>query len=111
MGDTIKARKYGEEYIELYKNNPWYLESYARDWAEKGKNLDNALKACKTGLAVKNDNVSLWFTLSIVYWKMENYEEALKAAEKTRELSGEDNPAITKQIENIKADMARIKKK
>jgi tetratricopeptide (TPR) repeat protein len=111
MGDTIKARKYGEEYIELYKNNPWYLESYARDWADKGKNLDNALKACKTGLAVKNDNVSLWFTLSTVYWKMENYEEALKAADKTREIYGVDNPAITKQIENIKADMARIKKK
>jgi len=111
MGDTVEARKYGEYYIELNKNNPNILEFYASSWADKGKNLDNALKACKTGLAVKNDNVSLWFTLSIVYWKMENYEEALKAAEKTRELSGEDNPAITKQIENIKADMARIKKK
>ncbi len=82
--------------------------SYAWFWAERAKNLKNALAASKKSLEILPEAHGYWDTLSMIYWKMKNYKEALKAEEKALSFS-QDSKGYKDQIKAIKADMEKNK--
>ena len=61
---------------------------YARFWSEKGKNLESALEAAKRLIELKLVHY-VWDTLSLVYFQLKRYEEALEAAKKAVETGDE----------------------
>jgi tetratricopeptide (TPR) repeat protein len=108
--DALKI--YGDKHrlsLEISKNSRG-LRNYALDWALAGKNLKSALKAAKKSLELKETDYA-WDTLSLVYWKMGKYQEALEAEEKALQLAGGKDKDYEKRIADIKADMEKKGKK
>lgn len=114
MPDTsYNAGPYFEKMLEKYPENEnilnWYvisLNTYAWFWAQEGKNLESALDAVKKSIELESDQYN-WDTLSLVYWKMGKYKEAIEAEEKALEFAP-GTERYLKRIEDIKKD---IKKK
>jgi tetratricopeptide (TPR) repeat protein len=112
QGKFKKALKiYGDKYRKMDEKNltertSVHLYLYARDWARTGKNLKSALKAAKKSLELKETDYA-WDTLSLVYWKMGKYQEALEAEEKALQLAGGKDKDYEKRIADIKADMEK----
>jgi tetratricopeptide (TPR) repeat protein len=108
LGRDEEANKIGTEYIEANKSNPSTLNSYAwRSALQKG-NLDNALKAINIAIEKAPQNEMHWDTLSMVYWKMGEYQKALEAEEKAISINPKES--YKQRIEDIKKDIAKIKK-
>ncbi|MGZ5556167.1 MAG: tetratricopeptide repeat protein, partial [Candidatus Aminicenantales bacterium] len=81
---------------------------YAGFWARQNKNLDDALAAAKRSVALMPGLNYLWNTLSLVYEKMLNYPEAIKAAEKALETSPESAKGMYKRtIERLRAAQSK----
>lgn len=100
-------KEYGSEYIKEHTTNPSELTSYAMFWAEKEKNLESALEAVKKSMELEPKmDIFNYDTLSLVYWKMKKYKEAIEAEEKALELSP-GNKSYLKRIEDIKKDMKK----
>jgi tetratricopeptide (TPR) repeat protein len=100
---------YGPAFAQKSRDDAMALWQYASFWARQNKNLDDALAAANRSVALMPGLNYLWNTLSLVYEKMLNYPEAIKAAEKALETSPEAAKGIYKRtIERLKA--AQIKK-
>jgi tetratricopeptide (TPR) repeat protein len=100
---------YGPAFAEKYKDDATVLWQYAGFWARQNKNLDGALAAAKRSVELLPSTYYLWNTLSLVYEKMQNYPEAIKAAEKAVETAPEAAKGNFKRtVERLKA--AQIKK-
>jgi len=76
---------YGPEFAKKYGDDQSALSSYASFWNRQGTNLASALDAAKRSVALTSDYYNN-FVLGQVLFKMKNYPEALKAAEKAVEL-------------------------
>lgn len=94
---------YGPAFAKKNAADATSLYSYAGFWARQGKNLDDALVAAKKSVDLMPGAYYLWSTLSLVYEKMKNYPEAIKAKEKAIELA----PDAAK--ETFKKDLEKIK--
>ena len=95
---------YGPAYAKKNNSDATSLYSYAGFWARQGKNLDDALAAAKKSIDLLPGAYYLWNTLSLVYEKMGNYPEAIKAKEKAIELGSEAvKETYKKDLERIKA--------
>jgi tetratricopeptide (TPR) repeat protein len=101
---------YGPEYIKNYMDKSSTLYSYARFWANLGKNLESALEAAKKSVELDPDAYT-WDTLSRVYEKLNNYGEALKAQEKAVELAGDQAQRYQGRIKQLKKVMEKEKGK
>jgi tetratricopeptide (TPR) repeat protein len=110
-GEKSKAKTvYGDNFAQLlWKNQDTSgLNSYAWFWAWEKDNLLSALDAAKKSLQLKDD-ANTWDTLSMVYWKMKDYQNALRAEEKALELAGGQEENFEKRIKEIKKDMEKGK--
>jgi len=106
-GDDRKAAEvYGKNIFDQYAkaDNADGLNGYAWFWAERGKNLESALDAAKLSINLKDSHYT-WDTLSMVYWKMGSYDEAIRAEETALKMIGDSNEEYEKRIKEIKADM------
>jgi tetratricopeptide (TPR) repeat protein len=105
IGQEDKALAvYGPAFAQKSRDDAMALWQYASFWARQNKNLDDALAAAKRSVALMPGLNYLWNTLSLVYEKMLNYPEAIKAAEKAMETSPESAKGIYKKtIERLKA--------
>ena len=101
---------YGPEYIKNHMDKASTLGSYARFWANLGKNLENALEVAKKSVELAPDAYN-WDTLSRVYEKSNNYGEALKAQEKAVELAGDQAQRYQRRIGQLKKAMEKEKGK
>ncbi len=101
---------YGPEFIKNYMDKSNTLSSYARFWANLGKNLENALEAAKKSVELSPAAYNL-DTLSRVYEKLKNYDKALKAQEKAIELAGEQAKRYEGRLKQIKKAMEKEKGK
>ena len=100
---------YGPAFVEKSRDDAMTLWQYAGFWARQSKNLDSALAAAQRAVALIPGLNYLWNTLSLVYEKMQNYPEAIKAAEKALETAPEGAKATYQRtIDRLKA--AQIKK-
>ncbi len=103
-GREAKALElYGPAFAKKNETDTMALYSYAGFWARQGKNLDDALAAAKKAVDRMPGAFYLWSTLSLVYEKMKNYPEAIKAKEKSIEL------APNEVKETFKKDLERLK--
>lgn len=111
MGKDEKAFEvFGENFCKKYiyskpddGDKASLLNTYAWYWAPQGKNLKSAEKASKKSLEIRPDAHAYWDTLSMIYWKMKNYDKAIETEEKALELNPNQN-AYKNQIEAIKKD-------
>lgn len=95
---------YGPAYARKIGADSTSLFSYAGFWARQGKNLDDALAAAKKSIELLPRFYLFWSTLSLVYEKMKNYPEAIKAKEKAVELGPEAVKAsYKKDLDRLKA--------
>jgi tetratricopeptide (TPR) repeat protein len=90
---------YGPEFLKANMENSGVLGRYAQFWATQGQNLDSALAAAKKMTELAPDSFNSYTTLSTVYQKLKNYDEALKAAEKALSLAPAQPPMIKQQIQ------------
>ena len=135
-GDPAKAEEeFGKDFIDGYVSNAVYalavygpefakknwgdqgiLSSYAGFWNKQGTNLDNALVAAKKSVELTSDYYNN-YVLGQVLFKLKNYAEALKAAEKAFELvkpmavkyEGFPVQQYEKLVKDIKDAMAKEK--
>ncbi len=91
-GIYIKVKKpdkalaiYGPEYAKKNWGDQMALSTYASFWNRQATNLDSALEAARRSVELTSDYYNN-FTLGQVLFKMQKYDEALKAAEKAVEL-------------------------
>ncbi|MEN6559633.1 MAG: hypothetical protein ABFD52_02505 [Acidobacteriota bacterium] len=83
-GDKALA-VYGPEIAKKNWDDQGALASYAGFWNRQGTNLDSALAAAKRSVELTSDYYNN-FVLAQVLFKLKDYPEALKAAEKAVEL-------------------------
>jgi hypothetical protein len=76
---------YGPEIAKKSWDDQGSLASYASFWNRQGTNLDSALAAAKRSVELTSDYFNN-FVLAQVLFKLKDYPEALKAAEKAVEL-------------------------
>jgi tetratricopeptide (TPR) repeat protein len=95
---------FGPAYANKKATDASALYSYAGFWSRQGKNLNDALAAAKKAAELMPRTYYIWSTLADVYQKMNNYPEAIKAAEKAVELAeGSAKEAMKKKVDQIKA--------
>ena len=105
--DTVKAVEvFGEEFVTLFTEagDADNLNGFAWFWAVEGKNLESALKAANKSIELKDD-ANTWDTVSMVYWKMGDYQKAIEAEEKALEMVGGKSQEFEARIARIKEDM------
>jgi tetratricopeptide (TPR) repeat protein len=76
---------YGPEYAKRFWDDPSALSSYASFWSRQGTNLESGLAAVRRSVGLSS-GYSNNFVLGQILFKMKDYGEALKAAEKAVEL-------------------------
>jgi len=117
LNKTDKALAiYGPEFAKKYWGDQAALSSYANFWNKQGTNLDNALAAAKKSVDLTSDYYNN-YVLGQVFFKLKNYAEALKAAEKAVELvkpmavkyEGFPVQQYEKLVKDIKDAMAKEK--
>lgn len=117
LGKTDKALAiYGPEFAKKNWGDQGSLSSYAGFWNKQGTNLDNALAAAKKSVELTSDYYNN-YVLGQVLFKLKNYIEALKAAEKALELvkpmtvkyEGFPVQQYEKLVKDIKDAMAKEK--
>lgn len=98
---------YGPDFAEtLIAAKKYYrAEWLCLDVGITRENLESALNAANRAIAFKPGNDNIWDTLSMVYWKMGNHEEAIRAEEKALELNPGAAP-YKERIEKIREDMS-----
>ena len=100
---------YGPEFVKSHSGKSGDLNSYAWFWANQEKNLESALEAAKKSVELAPSHYN-WDTLSLVYFKLKKYEDAIKAEEKAIELAGKPVKSYENRIKRIKEAMAKEKK-
>ncbi|MGE5740731.1 MAG: tetratricopeptide repeat protein, partial [Candidatus Aminicenantes bacterium RBG_16_66_30] len=76
---------FGPEFAKKFHGDQAALSNYATFWSNAGTNLDSALAAARRSVELTPDFYNN-FVLGQVLFKLKNYDEALKAAEKAVEL-------------------------
>lgn len=99
---------YGPEFIKNYMDDSNALNNYAWFWATRGENLESALETSKKSIELAPAHHK-WDTLSLVYFKLKRYDEALTAEAKAIELAGEPVPQYENRIKQIKKATAKEK--
>jgi tetratricopeptide (TPR) repeat protein len=99
---------YGPAFARKSWDDAMTLWQYASFWARQNKNLEDALAASKRSVELLPGLNTLWNTLSLLHEKMQNYPEAIKAAEKALETAPEAAKAnYQKTIDRLKAAQSK----
>jgi len=98
---------YGDPYIKIYSDDPAAMNSYAWFWAMLEKNLPSALTSIQRAFEVNPEDDNLLDTMSMVYWKMKEYEKAIEIEERAYAMN--PNPGYLERIKQIKEDVASVR--
>jgi tetratricopeptide (TPR) repeat protein len=107
---------FGPEFAKKHWDDQSVLSSYAGFWNRQGTNLPSAVEAARRSVVLTND-YSNNFILGQLLFKLKDYSEALKAAEKAVELvkpiaaknEGYPTQQFEKLVKDIKDAMAKEK--
>ena len=97
---------YGADFIEKHMDNTGPMNSYAWHWAIRGENLDHALVVIQKAFELNPEDSNLLDTMSMVYWKMKNYEKAIEVEKKAYQMN--PLPDYQERIKQIKEDMEKV---
>lgn len=112
-GREAKALEmFGPAFAKAHEADAAALEGYVVFWGNQGKNLDDALAAGRRLVEIKPNGYYSWYALSVVLLAGKDYDEALKAAEKTVDLADDAvKDRYRKNIDKIKTAQAAAVKK
>lgn len=82
------------EGLKKFPNDESLLNSLAYFWANQGTNLEEALKLSKQAVAAAPGNGAFMDTLGWVYYKLEQYEQALPWLEKAAQATQNDREVL-----------------
>lgn len=85
-GNLKKAEEDLEAALEFRPDHPYLLNYLGYSWADQDKKLDKALELIERAANLKPDDGYIIDSLGWVYFKMANYEDAVKELEKAVEL-------------------------
>ncbi len=85
-GNLKKAEEDLEAALEFRPDHPYLLNYLGYSWADQDKKLDKALQLIERAANLKPDDGYIIDSLGWVYFKMANYEDAVKELEKAVEL-------------------------
>ena len=71
------------------------------------KNLETALACIQRAFDVNPEDDNLLDTMSMVYWKMKEYEKAIETEERAYAMN--QNPGYLERIKQIKEDMVNVR--
>ncbi len=112
MGDVEQTAVWTEKAAQRADTNPQRIRmrSQLADFYFKQNELDKALEAYKSGLAVDKENVSVWHKISIIYWKQKNIEECDRSNQMTLRLRPTHRPALKLQaaLEKKKGESSKL---
>ncbi len=112
MGDVEQTAVWTEKAAQRADTNPQRIRmrSQLADFYLKNNELDKALEAYKSGLSVDKENVTLWYKISIIYWKQKNLEECERSNRMTLRLRSNHSPALKLQaaIKKKKAESNKL---
>jgi tetratricopeptide (TPR) repeat protein len=112
LGLPDKAQAvYGPEYMARNAKNASALSQYAIKWSMQWKNQELALPAAKMVVELTPENYTAYSSLAQILEKLNNYPEALKAAEKAVALAPAQPPVLKsgmqKLVDRIRAAMEK----
>ncbi|KPK88774.1 hypothetical protein AMJ80_10640, partial [bacterium SM23_31] len=106
-GDVLQALSvYGPGFIEQFSNDTEAHHDYARFWVLQNVNFQSALASARLAVG-RMQKHEYWFTLGLVYSKLENYNESVKAFEQAVHLSNGEIPAYNEQLLRIKLNLSK----
>ena len=83
--------------LELYPEQPHVLNYLGYSWVDQGVNLDTGMDMVKRAVALRPDDGYIVDSLGWAYYRIGNYEEAVKQLERAIELKPED-PTINDHL-------------
>ena len=83
--------------LELYPDQPHVLNYLGYSWIDQGVNLDKGMEMIKLAVSKRPDDGYIVDSLGWAYYRLGNYEEAVKQLEKAIELKPED-PTINDHL-------------
>jgi len=83
--------------LQRYPDDPNLLNQRAWEWADAGKNLDQAVETAKKAITLAPDNGSMQDTLGYVYLKMNKSDEALPVLQQAANLTNND-PSVCQHL-------------
>jgi Flp pilus assembly protein TadD len=83
--------------LELYPDQPHVLNYLGYSWIDQGVNLDKGMEMIKLAVSKRPDDGYIVDSLGWAYYRLGNYEEAVKYLEKAIELKPED-PTINDHL-------------
>lgn len=103
VGELEEMAHWYEEAGKEAVTTPQKLRLYAKmaDAYRVAGQLDKAVETYKKAIHFDKENAQLWHSLSLVYWKQENFEEAQRCNQQVLKL-GADIPAAKKMAEELK---------
>jgi tetratricopeptide (TPR) repeat protein len=99
-GQIERAEKLFRKCLDLEPDHADALNYLAYMWAERGRNLDEALRFVKKAIEIKPDSGAFIDTLGWVYYMQEDYAAAFKEVRRANELIGED-PTILDHLGDV----------
>jgi tetratricopeptide (TPR) repeat protein len=95
--DWPKAEADLKKALELYPEQPQVLNYLGYTWVDQGMHLDQGMDMIKLAVSKRPDDGYIVDSLGWAYYKLGNYDEAVKQLEKAIELKPED-PAINDHL-------------
>ena len=92
-----KAEADLKEALKLYPEQPQVLNYLGYSWVDQGVNLDQGMDMIKRAVAQRPDDGYIVDSLGWAYFKLGNYEEAVKHLERAVDLKPED-PTINDHL-------------
>jgi len=109
LGDFEKTEAKMKEVLRLNPNSPDALNYLGYSYADRGVQLDEALKLVEKAMALKPNTGYITDSLGWVYFKLGNYERAVVELEKANQLTPDD-PTITEHLADSYLKLTRVEK-
>jgi tetratricopeptide (TPR) repeat protein len=84
--DLPKAEEWVEQVLDEFPDDPTANNDLGYLWADQGKNLLRALEMIRKAVAAEPDNPAFLDSLGWVYYRLQQYEEAVKYLQRAVEL-------------------------
>jgi thioredoxin-like negative regulator of GroEL len=104
IGNEAKALEiFGSAFATRKWDSPADLTRYSHFWAYREKNLEHALSAAKRAVELDASKAENWHELAFAFWKIKDYDEAIKAEEEAIRLASPGRSSSYKgQLDLIK---------
>lgn len=106
--DLPKAEEWVEQVLDEFPEDPTANNDLGYLWADQGKNLHRALQMIRKAVAAEPDNPAFLDSLGWVYYRLEQYEEAVKHLQRAVEVDESPDGVILDHLGDALRVMKRV---